>query len=670
MKKYINGILKILVYLTFLVPLIVLPASFIFPFIVPKVLVFRSLVVLGCGLYFLLLMINWEEYKPKISSISLALLLFLFSFTLSTFFGVDFYHSFWDNHERMLGLFTIFHYVIYYFICTVVFRCWEEWKKAFKIFLLAGSLVILLGLVQVVDPNFLLNNGNVRVSGTLGNAIYFSGYGLFLFFASILLFLKEKRKIWKKIEIIIGILAVLGIFFGGSRGAMVGFLLGVLILVIFYFYKFRHLAKVRNTALIFFLTLFLSTTFLFWQRDSDFIKRLPGIGRLFSTSISELTSGPRILAWKISIKAWKDKPILGWGPNNYFYAFNSNYNPQSLNFGYGETWFDNAHNIILNTLATQGIIGVLSYLSIFIFSAASLALAYRKQELDIHILVVGVAFLVAHLFQNITVFENPTSYLYFIFWLAMTNSLSLSEKEDVHKVLDKKISPMVVGIILTLATLLIFIFNIQPARANTKTFKVLKLLNSNPVLAAESIRQLFLFKTPHIDDIRNDVARSSLQFLSAYYKDFGTERTKELFDLAYGAVKDNLNLHPLDIRNHLMLSQLDQFAFLLTSDSKYLLESEYILNNALKLSPKRQQLLYSLANIKMQMGKSDEAEKILEGSIEDNKEVGEGYWRLGYIYYLSGKKEEAKAVIALAEDNGIVFDEQGKKILEIINDGK
>ena len=126
MKKNIEWIIKFFIYASFFVPLVVVPSSFIFPFIVPKILLLRTLIVLMLGGYLLLLLINGEEYKLKLTPLSIVLVGFLVSFGLSTFIGVDAYHSFWDNHERMLGLFTIIHYVVYYFVCSAVFKTWTD----------------------------------------------------------------------------------------------------------------------------------------------------------------------------------------------------------------------------------------------------------------------------------------------------------------------------------------------------------------------------------------------------------------------------------------------------------------------------------------------------------------------------------------------------------------
>src|SRR3989338_4425360 len=192
MKKIIEQLIKLLVYTTFFVPLVLVPSSFIFPFIVPKIIVLRSLITVMLGGYAILLMINWQKYRPQVTPLTLALMTFIASFALSTFIGVDPYHSFWDNHERMLGLFTIMHYGAYYLVCGAIFKNWTDWKWALRAFLCAGSIVMFLGLLQIGDRNFLLNQGSDRIGSTLGNAIYVGGYALFLFFVAALLFLKEK----------------------------------------------------------------------------------------------------------------------------------------------------------------------------------------------------------------------------------------------------------------------------------------------------------------------------------------------------------------------------------------------------------------------------------------------------------------------------------------------
>ncbi len=79
MKKKLEWLIKILIYATFFVPLVVIPGSFIFPFIVPKILLFRTLTSVMMAAFVILLCINWKEYKPKFTPITAALFVFLLS---------------------------------------------------------------------------------------------------------------------------------------------------------------------------------------------------------------------------------------------------------------------------------------------------------------------------------------------------------------------------------------------------------------------------------------------------------------------------------------------------------------------------------------------------------------------------------------------------------------
>ncbi len=365
-KQNLVKAVKFLIYATFFVPLLVLPMSFIFPFIVPKILLFRSLVTLMIGCYVLLLFINWQEFKPKFSILNLALAGFLASFAISTFVGVDPYHSFWDNHERMLGLFTIFHYVAYYFICSSVFKNWIDWSKALKVFLVAGSMVMFVGILQHFKDGILLNQDSGRVASTLGNSIYVGGYGLFLVFVSFLLFIKENNKTWKWLEIAGGFLALLGMFFSGTRGSILGLVAGVAVAVLGYIIVLRDFPKTRKILAGVAVAGVAIISLLYVFRQTSFVQSIPAVNRTINTSFESIKNSPRWIAWEVAVASWKEKPVFGWGPNNFFYAFNKNYQSRSLEFGYGETWFDNAHNIIMNTLAVQGTVGLASYLFIFL----------------------------------------------------------------------------------------------------------------------------------------------------------------------------------------------------------------------------------------------------------------------------------------------------------------
>jgi len=74
----------------------------------------------------------------------------------------------------------------------------------------------------------------------------------------------------------------------------------------------------------------------------------------------------RVVVWQTAWQGFLDRPLLGWGPENFELAFAKFYNPcQGSAECAGEVWFDRAHNIIFDTLVSGGVIGFAAYLAIF-----------------------------------------------------------------------------------------------------------------------------------------------------------------------------------------------------------------------------------------------------------------------------------------------------------------
>ncbi len=663
MEKKLMHILKFLLIATLFVPLLVFPSSYIFPFIVPKIIWFRSLVVLALAFYFGLLAINFEEYRPKINSLNIVILLFILSFTISTFTGVDPYHSFWDNHERMLGLFTLVHYVVFYFIITSVFKTWKDWQWTLRFFLAAGSLVMLIGILQKINPDLLMNNGNPRVSSTLGNAIYLGGYGVFMAFAGLFNYIKEKHQLWKYFSLAAVVLGLAGMSASGTRGSVLGLLVGVVITIVVYAVLAGENRRVKYGLWGFLGLILLIIFFLYSFRSTQFIKEMPAVGRAVNTTWSDIKDSPRWIAWEIAVEAWKERPLFGWGPNNYFYAFNKYYNPRSLEFGYGETWFDNAHNIILNTLAVQGFFGLLFYLLLYSASFHLLFKGYRQNNIDKHILALGYGFLVAHFIGNVTVFENPTSYLYFMYWLAMVNGLS-SCKEEKTVSGTRQVGYGTMSLLIAFSLIIIFVTNVQPARANKMTLEAIRALNQNPTKSLEQIKLVLGFNSPHIDDIRSDIARALTAIIGTENNQLSQAIRPELFITVYGELQKNVELHPLDIRNQMNLAQLAEIGYQLTGDSEFMSQQKSYLLDAYSKSPRRQQLVYMLAGLEAQAGNFNLAQTMLESAVEDNPRIGESYWRLAYTYKLNNNVKDAEEIIKEARKRGITFTPREETIIQ------
>ena len=653
---------------TFFVPLIVGPNSFIFPFIVPKIVVFRSLALLIFGGYLLLLSSNAKKYNVLMSPVTVVILLYLVSMGISTFVGVDWYRSFWDNHERMLGLFTIVHYVLFYIVTVAVAKKdWHIWKQLSRVFLLAGGIVMILAIVQKIHPEFLLNRGSSRVSATLGNAIYLGGYGMFVAFLSAILFFKSTAQKWRSVYAIVGILGVIGIFASGTRGVFLGFLSGLFLLAVYYAFIIRHNKRwVRKAFVVFLLVGIATVGIVYTYRHTPIIKNTPVIGRLVKTTLSGGTASTRLMAWGIAIEGWQERPVFGWGPNNYYFAFNKYYRPEFLRHGYGETWFDNAHNATMNTFTTQGLVGVILYLSLF---AVPLVLLYRRVRagtVNTHVAAIGSAFLVSHFVSQLFVFENATSYIYLFFMLAFLNNMITREDEHSDQGgSQEKVGWGTTSIVGVVVLLLVFSTNINPARANMATLDALRatFAGQKPIEALDAAVRI---PSPHIDDIRNDFARTVAQGAPQYAKAGNTELAKQLVERAYSELEKNRVLHPGDIRVHMQQTQLAQIAAEISQDPALIVKAEKILEEAISYSPKRQQLYYTLSGLQMQLGKGDDALETLKTAISFDNTIKEGWYRTVLIYNHMGRVEDAKNAAQEALDLGIRFNSTQKKLVDTL----
>ncbi len=657
-RKHIYTLVSVLAGISFLVPLIVFPNHFIFPFIVPKILTLRIISILMFVGY-VVAYLGTGHRRKKMSPLDMAVLFFAASFLLSTITSFDWYRSLWDNHERMLGFFTLIHYVAYYWVLTRMIGTKSvTWHWLNRVFMLCATAVMIIGFIQKMYPDFLLNQGSGRVSATLGNAIYYSGYGFFLLVIGLLNYVNEKQIAYKVVSVLCAVAGFAGIFAGGTRGTFIGLVGALFFALVLYAFLYRQ-RKMRYIFQSLLAIVIIAGALLFVFRASEPVKDIPVLGKLINTSLSEGTANTRIMAWEIAIEGWKERPILGWGPNNYFYVFNKHYNPAFLHHGIAETWFDNAHNHFMNTLATHGTLGILALLSLYITPIILLAGAYKKRIISVHVAVITSSFFVGHGLHNFFVFENPTSYLYFFFFLAYIHSITQKkdEEHETKEVTSRSISNQRLIVTTLLALLFIYSTNINPAKANMTTLKTLGALYARNPLFAQLHTQAVSTPTPHIDDIRNDVVRAVINVMNAYAREGKPDEAVYMFEVAYDEIKKNRLLHPHDIRITMLDASLTRMAAMMFGRTDLLIDTEQSLMSTIAESPKRQQLHYLLSGVKFMLGKPNESVALLEKTIQDDPGVPEGWWRLALVYNEVGLPEKADEVFERAIAQGVRFSE-------------
>lgn len=413
--------------------------SLFFPYVVGKAVFLRVVATLIFGAWLILVSLN-RRYLPKFNWVTVIFASFIFWIFLANLFGFSFFSSFWSNFERMEGYITLLATFFLFLVSATVIQSKRLWFKLFNFSLAAAFIMGIIALDQHAG-------GANRSDGLLGNPIYLAGYMLFHVFLSLFFLFEYKSKKYY-VPLLYGILTLYFItlvFITGTRGAMLGLVAGFFIATLAVALKKGEKKWIKYTAFggLFVAfsvgALFSTVVFInnyesaqkmpslqsFYEKVEDF----PGVERFSRISLSDGDAKARFLLWEIALEGIKERPVLGMGQENFIHLFNSNYKPKLYE---RETWFDRTHNIFLEWGVAGGIPGMLLYIAIFI---SSVAVLWRKKDLNHYIKAVFSALLVAHAVQSFFVFENITSYVFFAIFVAFSASVSTDyrSKEEVSQ---------------------------------------------------------------------------------------------------------------------------------------------------------------------------------------------------------------------------------------------
>ncbi len=425
LQSALRWIVIIGVYLLPFVPLIVTSSMF-FPYITGKNFTFRIIVEV-IGFAWLALALIDARYRPKRDWILAAFAMFIVIMAIADAQGVNPFKSFWSNYERMDGWVTIAHLFVYVVVASSVLTTETLWRRLFQVSLGVSFLASILGFLQIMGVTILGETSatglSARIDTTFGNPIYLAIYMLFHIFIAALLWSQmwSKRQkgshlwasIWYGLVIICDFMAML---FTGTRGTDLGLIGGVVItalLIIFFGETSREMSRRARSWAIGVIAAIVILGGGFWAiRDAPFIQSVGFLQRLASISLSDDTIHARFLNMTIAWQGVKERPILGWGQENYAIVFDKYYDPRMYA---QEEWFDRVHDIIFDWWVAGGTLGLLAYLSIFV---ATLYTLWRRNKKREHAFTIGersilTGLLAGYFIHNLTVFDNVTSYILF-----------------------------------------------------------------------------------------------------------------------------------------------------------------------------------------------------------------------------------------------------------------
>ncbi|OGZ43064.1 MAG: hypothetical protein A2719_01735 [Candidatus Ryanbacteria bacterium RIFCSPHIGHO2_01_FULL_45_22] len=626
-SKALLWTVRVGIWLLLFTPLVVAPTWF-FPYITGKGFFFRIVVEMFFGVWLALIALD-ARFRPRSGFVLWAFLGFISILGLATIFGADPYQSFWSNFERMEGMVTYLHLAALFLMASSVFRNVSDWRLTFHISLAASFIVGMYGFLELMNiiaiPGSTAGMSGIGIFSRLGNQIYLAAYLLFHFFILGFLFFTTRTIWWRVLYTFLGLFEFYIFLHTGTRGALIGLVAGcaatVFTLFLFSLRDNKRLAVYMGGVMAVGVAVLIG---FFMIRDSAFVARYPLLQRFADINTQSSTAQSRLMIWGIAKEAFKERPVLGWGPGNFLIPYTKYYNP---NLYGSEPWYDRVHNMHLEWLVAAGVAGFLAYLLVIGSSLYGLWQAWRSRVLHPAACALLVGFLIAYLVQNTFVFDNVITYLFFVLFLAFVQSVSVSMIRDANGQDVKKKTPAQSqgGYPVIFASLCIIGGIAIALTAHTKQIQVaggiidmlsgtsaggtaLGFTNKVDAMVAQhtfgtgEVRERFVDVLLSVTRQKDQASASDLLFLLSH---------------GIGEIRKESERNPDNVRSLISLAKLLQLRFTVSGSQLDHDESIAVYEEAIKKAPKYPSSYIGLAEVYLVAGDTKKASDVMDSIFQE-----------------------------------------------------
>lgn len=564
---------------------------------------------------------------------------------ISTFIGADSFRSFWSNFERMEGYVTLVHFFAFFLVAASVLFRENIWDKLLKTTLGVSIYVSLYSVFQLLG--FLtINQGGVRIDSTFGNATYLAVYCIFaIFFAAILAVREKDKKIslqtmWWSVGVIgfalllflltltqatipsiltavlvgilitaVGVAAVVLakkysvvwiytaiallnfviLYYTATRGALLGLLGSLILMALIILFSRKGGRAIRRSAAWFLIIVVIGAGGFLALKNSSFVEKSPVLSRFASINLSDSETTARFYIWGMAWQGFLEKPVFGWGQDNFNLVFNKFYSPQIYS---QEQWFDRTHDIVFDWLITGGALGLAAYL--FLFGSA-LWMVWKKMEISFTEKTLFTGLFAAYFVNNIFVFDNVTSLILYVTVLAYIAGMGgkpfIKMGSDDAVILEKTSTRIILPIVVLVFAGIIYFVNYPGYATGRALIGALSSINQNNATTSIGyFEQAASYNALGREEVTEQIIENTPTIINS-----GADlQTKEAFaTFAQGIVDRQLTETPSDAREYLFAGN---FYFSVGEYS----QAEAAYKEAVVLSPNKQTILLSLGSLYVQ----------------------------------------------------------------------
>jgi len=378
-----------------------------------------------------------------LSPLWIALALEGLSFLLGTLISIHPRVSFWGSYERRMGTVTFLACGTTALLASEVVVSVQKFKRLVRFLIYGGILSAIISLASFYCERAVQGIQSIlslhlpgweriasfwvteRLDGTLGNPNYYANYLLFPSMCAVgWLWVQRSRKA-RFLGLTALILGLWCLIISQTRGAQLGWVAGLCVflgwILLFQKERISNRALLLLSCLILLAGGILAATFL---------------GR------TDLSGSGRIWLWKDSLPLLSRSWLIGTGVEGFRAAFMPYKSLQLAQFSPNANW-ETAHNAILDTWITLGLLGLFGYLFLIGVSIRGWWLAIKKcasqDRSSLPLLLSALGAMVSYLVHNL--FNCDTTVTFFLFHLFAGAGWGLArEAKDMEKI-DEKIQP-------------------------------------------------------------------------------------------------------------------------------------------------------------------------------------------------------------------------------------
>jgi tetratricopeptide (TPR) repeat protein len=541
---------------------------------------------------------------------------------LSTIFALDKFRAFWGDVERAEGLVGLFFFFAIFFLIALLFGK-KDYLMFFKLTLVTGGIFFVHELIQFFQ-------GVDRPSSFMGNPIYLAAYYLFVIFSSAVL--AQSSRVWRWSLAAIIPLSVVGIFLTQTRGVILGLGAALIVLLVYFIVRGKETAlfgkiSLRRAAVIALATMAVLGAIFYSTQGAGFWKKIPGFDRLVGLTSQDPTFQTRLISLGVSLKAINpvangiERLLVGWGPENFSIAYNKYYNPKY--FRYENSWFDRAHNKLMDVFVMNGVLGFLAYCAIWI---SAFWLMFKKKGLSWEsgaLIFFGVSYFV----QNLFVFDSIATYPTFFLFLAFAIYYFSGESPQ-NQPAQRPIAP---GIILAGASLFAIVILAFSAAGYFQMRSYMNGVNTGNISA---VKEAFENSITPYSYVQQDIRTHFATYLGSYYSQW--TKIAPLAEESIRAMDEMIRREPYNPRFSIYVAKLYAVRAQILGQSQFYQISEDYYKKALELSPNRQDTRDFLAYDYALEGNLDKAIALLKETVALDPEVGDPHFFLGFVLVQKG----------------------------------